>query len=87
MACEHEWHYGGWGEALCRLCNERQTKGPEEEDSPDVARPGQWVLSKHTTDPVWCWRVVNRLSGEWHGFGLTVMDAIDLCRRLEGNTV
>jgi hypothetical protein len=22
--CEHEWHYGGWGEALCRMCNEKR---------------------------------------------------------------
>jgi hypothetical protein len=41
-----------------------------------------WILSKHTDDPVWCWRVVNRTTGDWHGFGLTVADAIDLCRRL-----
>jgi hypothetical protein len=30
-----------------------------------------WILSKHTDDPIWCWRVVNRTTGDWHGFGLT----------------
>jgi hypothetical protein len=42
-----------------------------------------WVISKHTNDTVWCWRVVNKQTGEWHGFGLTVDHAIRLSRELE----
>jgi hypothetical protein len=47
-----------------------------------LSMSNDWILSKHTDDPIWCWRVVNRTTGDWHGFGLTVADAIDLCRRL-----
>jgi hypothetical protein len=48
----------------------------------EAGEMNDWILSKHTDDPIWCWRVVNRTTGDWHGFGLTVADAIDLCRRL-----
>lgn len=40
----------------------------------------RFILERHTSDPFWCWRVLDTKTLQPHGFGLLIEDA----RRLQG---